>query len=125
MDPSVSLLFKDASYRAYWFGQSVSAFGSEVTTFALPLIAALTLKATPGQVGVVAAAATAPYPLFSLLAGHWLEGRAHKRVMIPADLTQFLALLVIPLAWLGGWLSVPLLVVIAFTSGCRALAFGV
>lgn len=125
MDLSVKLLRKDPSYRAYWFGQSVSAFGSEVTTFALPLVAALTLKATPGQVGLVAAAATAPYLLFSLLAGHWLEGRAHKRVMIPADLIQCLALLLIPLARLGGWLSVPLLVVVAFTSGCGALAFGV
>lgn len=125
MDPSVRLLRRDPSYRSYWIGQSVSSFGSEVTTFALPLVAALTLQATPGQVGVVAAAATTPYLLFSLLAGHWLEGRAHKRVMIPADLIQFLALLVIPVAWLGGWLSVPLLVAIAFTSGCGALAFGV
>lgn len=125
MDASLGLLRRDASYRAYWIGQSVSAFGSEVATFALPLVAALTLDATPGQVGLVAAAGTAPYLLFSLLAGHWLEGRAHKRVMIPADLLQFLVLVLIPLGWLGGWLSVPLLVLIAFTSGCGALTFGV
>lgn len=125
MDRSFKLIRHDASYRAYWFGQSISAFGSQVTVFALPLVAVLTLKATPGQVGFVAAAATAPYLLFSLLAGHWLEGRRHKRVMIPADLLQCVALLVIPLGWLGGWLSVPLLAVIAFVSGCGALAFGV
>lgn len=125
MDPSLRLLRDDESYRSYWFGQSTSAFGSEVTTFALPLVAALSLAATPVEVGVVAAAATAPYLLFSLLAGHWLEGRPHKRVMIPADLIQCSVLLLIPVAWLGGWLSVPLLVVIATTSGCGALAFGV
>ncbi len=125
MDPSLQLLRSDPSYRSYWFGQSVSAFGSEITVFALPLVTALTLDATPGEVGIVAAAGTAPYLLFSLLAGHWLEGRPHKRVMIPADLVQFLTLSLIPLGWLGGWLSVPLLVVIAFISGCGALTFGV
>lgn len=125
MDPSLSLLRTDPSYRAYWLGQSVSELGSEITVFALPLVAALTLDATPAEVGIVAAAGTAPYLFFSLLAGHWLEGRAHKRVMIPADLLQFLALALIPLGWLGGWLSVPLLVLTAFISGCGALAFGV
>ncbi len=125
MDPSIALLRRDSSYRAYWYGQSISALGSQVTAFALPLVAALTLDATPGQVGLVAAAGTAPYLAFSLLAGHWLEGRAHQRVMIPADLVQCVALALIPVAWLGGWLSVSLLVAIAFTSGCGALAFGV
>ena len=32
---------------------------------------------------------------------------------------------VVPIAWLGGWLSVPLLVLLAFVAGCAAVCFGV
>lgn len=123
-DPSVGLLRTDRSFRHYWLGQAASSAGAQVTVFALPLISVITLGAGPAAVSLVAAAGTLPYLLFSLLAGHLLQDRDHRRSMIVADLAQALLLAQIPLAWAGGWLSVPLLAAVAFACGTCALAFG-
>lgn len=125
MDPSLHLLHTHPGFRWYWFGQSISSAGSQVTTMALPLVTALALNGSPREVGFVATAAMAPYLLFSLLAGHYLASRSKRAVMIPADLVQALLLAVIPAAWWTGALSVPLVAVIAFLCGTAALCFGV
>ncbi|WP_172669741.1 MFS transporter [Arsenicicoccus sp. oral taxon 190] len=125
MDPSLRLLRSHPSFRWYWVGQSISSAGSQVTALALPLVTALALHGSPRDVGFVATAAMAPYLLFSLLAGHYLEARPKRAVMIPADLAQALLLGAIPVAWWAGSLSVPLLAGIAFLCGTAALCFGV
>lgn len=124
-DPSVDLLRRDRSFAWYWAGQSLSSFGSQVSAMALPLVTALSLGGSPAHVGWVATSAMLPYLLFSLLAGHWLEGRNSRAVMLPANLVQAASMAVIPAAWALGCLSVPLLVVVAFVQGCAALCFGV
>ncbi|MFZ2626054.1 MAG: MFS transporter [Propionibacterium sp.] len=124
-DPSLALIRRDRSFAWYWSGQSVSSFGSQVTVMALPLVTAVSLHGTPAQVGWVATATMLPYLLFSLIAGHFLEGCDARKVMLPANLVQAAAIAVIPIAWAAGWLSVPLLVVLAFIAGCAALCFGV
>jgi MFS family permease len=122
-DRSVGLLRRHRAFRGYWVGQSLSFLGTQVTAVALPLVAALTLSAGPGQVGAVATAAMLPNLLFSLLVGHWVEGREHRRIMIPADIGRAMLLAVIPVAALGGWLSIPLLVIVAFLSGVAGVFF--
>jgi MFS family permease len=122
-DRSVGLVRRHRAFRGYWIGQSLSFVGTQVTAVALPLVAALTLHAGPGEVGAVATAAMLPNLLFSLLVGHWLEGRQHRWIMIPADLVRAGLLAVIPVAALGGWLSVPLLVVVAFLTGVASVFF--
>jgi len=107
----------------YWLGQSLSFVGTQVTAVALPLVAALTLSAGPGQVGAIATAGMLPNLLFSLLVGHWVEGREHRRIMIPADIARALVLAVIPVAALGDWLSIPLLVMVAFLTGVAGVCF--
>ena len=124
MDPSVDLIRRDRSFAWYWAGQGVSSLGSQVTVFALPLVTAVVLDGSPGQVGAVAAAGMLPYLLFSLLAGHWLEGRQGRRSMIPANLVQAALVAVIPLASWGGWLSIPLVALVAFVAGTAGLVFG-
>lgn len=124
-DASVRLLRTHRSFAWYWAGQSLSSAGSQVATFALPLVTAVSLQGGPREVGWVATAGTLPYLLFSLLAGHVLEGRPKRQVMIPADLVQAGLIASIPMAWWLGGLSVPLLVVVAFLAGTAALCFGV
>ena len=122
-DPSLALLRGDTGFRHYWLGQAASSAGAQVTVFALPLVTAITLDAGPAAVAAVTTAATAPYLLFSLLAGHALAGRDQKRSMITADIAQAVLLAQIPIAWAGGWLSVALLAAVAFTCGSCALVF--
>jgi MFS family permease len=101
----------------------MSFVGSQVSAVALPLVAALTLDVGAAGVGAVATAAMLPNLLFSLLIGDWVEGRNHRRIMIPADLVRAALVAVIPAAWLLGWLSIPLLVAVAFLAGTAGVFF--
>ncbi|MCC9203939.1 MFS transporter [Arthrobacter sp. zg-Y769] len=123
-DPSWVLLRTNRSFRRYWLGQTAAGAGAQVTGIAVPLVTAIALDAGPAAVSLVAAAGTLPYLLFSLVAGHLLQGRDQRRSMVAADIAQVVILAQIPLAWAGGWLSVPLLAAITFLSGCCALVFG-
>ena len=53
-------LWRDREFLKYWTASAISDVGSQVTALALPLIAALTLAATPWQMGALTAAGTAP-----------------------------------------------------------------
>jgi MFS family permease len=124
-DPSYRLLRHNRSYRNYWTGQTISSAGAQVSIVAIPLVAATTLHGGPGTVGIVAAAGTLPYLLFSLIAGHVLQGKNQRKLMLVANLAQSLLLGVVPFMWALGQLNVPVLVVTAFLAECGALVFGV
>lgn len=124
-DPTIELLRRDRSFSYYWMGQSISFAGSQVSAIALPLVTAIALKGSPAEVGYVATAAMLPYLLFSMVAGHFLEDKPKRFVMISADLAQAVIIGVVPVAWFLGFLTVPLLALIAFLSGTAALCFGV
>jgi MFS family permease len=89
-------------FAKFWAGQTVSELGDRVTELALPVIAVVTLSATPTQVGLLTAAVWAP-SLLSLLVGSWVDRRPdRRRLLIAADLLRAMVLLSLPLAhWLG------------------------
>ena len=60
---------RDGDFARLWAAQSTSAIGSQFTAVALPLLAALSLGASPMAFGVLAAAAGLPHLLFGLFAG--------------------------------------------------------
>src|SRR5215210_8776622 len=102
--PTLSLggLWRHADFRRLWAAQTASLFGSEITALALPLMAVLALHVSPLQMGLLAAAGTAPFLLCSLLAGVWVDRRQRRPVLIAADIARVGLLLSIPLtAWLG------------------------
>ena len=53
-------LWRHREFLKFWAGSAISDVGSQVTVLAVPLIAALTLDATPWQMGLLAAAGSAP-----------------------------------------------------------------
>jgi len=66
-------LFRDPEFLKFWGGQSISLLGSQFTLLALPIAAAVTLRAAPAEMGVLAALQFAPGLLFGLVAGVWLD----------------------------------------------------
>ena len=66
-------LLRDATYRRLWTSILVSSLGGQVTMLALPLTAAVLLHATPTQMGLLTAMEIAPFVLFSLPSGVWLD----------------------------------------------------
>lgn len=122
--PSVSL-WGHASFLRLWLAQSISMFGSQFTLLALPLIAALMLNASPAQMGALSAMGTAPFLLFGLPAGAWVDRLPRRPVMIIADLGRAIVLGTIPLAAAAGVLGMPQLYAVTFTSGVLTVLFDV
>jgi predicted MFS family arabinose efflux permease len=113
------------AFEALWFGQSVSALGTQVSMVALPLIAVLVLGVGPFELGVLAALETLPYLVLSLPAGVVVDRTDRRRMMIACDLLRAAALLGTALAIATGVLSIGLLYVAALTVGSLSVFFTV
>lgn len=118
-------IWRLANYRLLWSAATISSFGSQVSQIAIPLLAAITLHASPLQMGVLAAAQNAAVPVFGLFAGVLADRRRRMPLLVFADLARALLLLSIPLAWWADHLSIPLLIVVAFFSGAFGVIFDV
>ncbi|MFC3503896.1 MFS transporter [Micromonospora krabiensis] len=119
-------LLRERTFRRYWSAQTVSYFGDEVSTLALPLLAVLVTDAGPAQMGYLTAALLAPNLFFSLLAGAWVDRLPHKRrIMILSDLGRAVLLATIPAAYLLDLLTLTQLYTVAFAMGTLAVLFEV
>lgn len=116
-------LWRHADFLKLWTGQSVSVAGSEMTAFAIPLIAALTLDASAGQMGLLLAAAYAPDLLVSLPAGAWVDRIRRRPVLIAADIGRAVLLASVPLAWALDALVIGHLYAVAFGTGVLSVFF--
>lgn len=121
----MTALWRHADFLKLWAGQTVSQFGSQVTVLALPLTAALTLHANAANMGFLAAASTAPFLVFGLFAGVWVDRLRRRPILILADIARFALLALIPVLALLGALTLVDLYVIAFLVGILTLFFEV
>ena len=60
---------RSPAYIRIWSASVISGLGSAITAIALPLLAVLTLNATPFQMGLLIASETVPILLFGLPTG--------------------------------------------------------
>ena len=60
------MLWRHPDFLKLWAAQSISVFGSQFSALAIPLLAALVLHASPGQMGILQAVETAPFLLIGL-----------------------------------------------------------
>jgi MFS family permease len=118
-------LWSNADFKRLWAAESISQVGSQITIVALPLAAALTLGASPAQMGLLTAAGTLPFLLLSLFAGVWVDRMRRRSIMIASDVGRAVLLLTIPLAWLLGQLRIELLFIVAFFVGVQTLLFDI
>jgi MFS family permease len=121
----VASLWRHREFLKFWAGSAVSSVGSEVTALAVPLIAALTLEATPWQMGLLSAAGSAPILLVGLFAGVWVDRVRRRPVMIAADLGRAALLLIIPLAAVTGALRMEILYTVLLLTGALTVLFDV
>ena len=117
-------LLRDPVYRRMWLSILISSFGQQVTMLAVPLTAALLLHASPSQMGLLTAMELAPFVLFSLPVGVWLDRVRKLPVYIAGEIAVALVLASIPAAWALGWLSMPYLYGAGFLMGCVFVSSG-
>lgn len=111
------------NFSLLWFGESVSLLGNATTSTLLPLVAVVGFDAGPGWMGILTAAAWAPWLLVGLPAGAWVDRLPPRRVMIVSDLAAGLALATVPIGWLLHVLTLRQLVVVAFVNGVGTVFF--
>ncbi len=110
-------LLRDAAYRRLWTSILTSAFGAQITMLALPLTAAVLLDASPTQMGLLTAMEIAPFVLFSLPGGVWLDRVRKLPVYVVGESMIGLILASVPLAWWLGWLAMPWMYAVGFVIG--------
>jgi MFS family permease len=118
-------LWRDRDFVTLWAGQTISLFGSQVTLLALPLAAAVTLDATPAQMGILSAAGSVPTLLVGLFAGVWVDRHRRRPVLIVTNFARAALLATIPLAALLGLLTMGVLYAVAFGAGLLTVCFRV
>jgi MFS family permease len=118
-------LWRDRDFRKLWLGETISLLGSQVTTLALPLTAALVLHAGAAQLGALRVLQTLPFLLLGLGAGVLIDRARRRPILIAADLGRAVLLGTIPLAWALGLLDLRQLFVIAPLVGTLRLAYNV
>ncbi|MGZ5181416.1 MAG: MFS transporter [Ramlibacter sp.] len=111
-------LLRQTLYRRLWLSVFISSFGNQITMLALPLAAVVLLHATPTQMGWLTAAELAPFALFSLPAGVWLDRMRKLPVYVTGEAFVAFALASIPAAWALGVLGMPFLYGTGFLIGC-------
>lgn len=116
-------LWRNHDFMRLWVANFISNAGTHITRLAIPLTAALTLGATPMQMGLLAMAGSLPNLLFGLVAGVWVDRVRRQPLMIAADIGRALLLASIPLAALMGSLTFIHLWVVAFVGGTLSIFF--
>ena len=108
-----------------WGAATISVFGSFVTRIALPFVAILTLSAGPAEVAALRALELVAALLVGFVVGAWVDRLRRRPVMIVADLSRAALLGSIPLAALGGWLSLPQVFIVAALAAVMTTFFDV
>jgi MFS family permease len=114
-----------SSFRRLFAASAVSQLGTSVSYVAVPLVAVITLNASPGQVGVLATLSTVAFLLIGLPAGAWVDRMSHRRLLIAADLTRSALFASVTLAWGLHVLTLELLYVVVLLNGCATVFFDV
>jgi MFS family permease len=111
-------LLRDRIYRRLWTSIFISSLGGQITMLALPLTAAVLLHASPTQMGLLTAMEIAPFVMFSLPCGVWLDRVRKLPVYVVGEASLALAVATVPFAAWMGWLTMTWLYVVGFILGC-------
>ena len=77
-----SVLFRHADFMKLWTGETVSLFGTRMGDVAISFAAVIALKATPFQMGILAAAGIVPTLVLGLFAGVMVDRVRRRPILI-------------------------------------------
>ena len=111
------------AFNLLWGAETLAVTGQQFSVLALPLLAAVSLKASPLQMGLLVACETAPFLLLSLPAGVLVDRSPRRPLMVSMNLLR--ALTLVPVSALLGGLRLELLYTVAFLVGSFSAFFNV
>ena len=118
-------LLVHSGFLKLWGSQAIAYLGSQVFVLVLPLVAAITLRVTPVELGIVMALNRAPYVFLALFVGVWMDRLPIRLLLVVTNLAMAGMLVVIPVAaWFGG-LNLSVLYAVSLVSGVLAIVLDV
>src|SRR5258705_12842593 len=120
-----SVLFRHADFMKLWTGETVSLFGTRMGDVAISFAAVIALKATPFQIGLLAAAGTVPTLVLSLFVGVWVDRLRRRPILIATDIARTIVLGTIPLSALFRTLTMTQLYAVMLAEAILDLFFSV
>lgn len=124
MTSSISL-WRHRDFVRLWLAQSISAFGARITREGLPILAVTTLAASPGALGVLAAAGSGAALVVGLTSGSFIDRSRRRPILIGADLLRAMVLLSLPVAALLHLVTLPHLLIAAVLVTGASVAFDI
>jgi MFS family permease len=122
----VPQLLRDTVFRRYWGASTISMFGDQISSIAVPLAAVLVLHAGAAAMGVLVALQWLPSLLFGMHAGTWADRRGKRRqTMIAADLGRAVLMGTIPVCYVLHVLTLAQLYAVTFAVGTLSVLFSV
>ena len=118
-------LWRQGDFLRLWAGETISLFGTQVSQFALPLVAILVLDASAFQVAALGTVEFLPFIVFALPAGVWVDRLRRRPILIAGDLGRAVLLLTIPAAYVADVLTLGQLYVVGFFVGSCTVFFDV
>ncbi|MET8333441.1 MFS transporter [Streptosporangium canum] len=108
-----------------WAGQSLSLFGDQFMTLALPLLAVTMLEVSPAQAALLPFALFLPFLPLGLPAGAIVDRLSRRMTMLVCDGVQVAAFGTVWALAATGTLTFPLLFCLVLLSGCAVVFFQV
>jgi len=118
-------LWRHPDFLKLWSAETISQFGSQVSGLALPLAAILVLDASAFEVAALGVAEFAPFILFTLPAGVWVDRLPRRPILIGGDFGRAVLLATIPAAYVADVLTLGQLYVVGFLVGICTVFFDV
>ena len=118
-------LWSHPDFLKMWAGQSISEVGSQISQLAIPLLAAISLHASPFEFSLLGVLGFLPFILFALPAGVWVDRLRRRRILIVGDSARAVLLALIPILWATHVLRIWQLLVLQFVIGVFTVFFDV
>jgi MFS family permease len=116
-------LWRRSNFLRLWTSETIASFGGQFSDLAIPFTAVIVLQGTPTELGFLNAATTAPFMIFSLIAGVWVDRHRRRSIMIASNVGRAILLAMVPFAYATRLLSIPLLLTVAFLVGTLRVFF--
>ncbi|GAB7045975.1 MFS transporter [Catenuloplanes indicus] len=118
-------IWRNRDFRWLWAGQSVSVLGSQITTFAVPVLAITALGADAAQLSVLRTVEFLPFLFLTLPVGLWVDRRPARPAMIAANLLRGVLIAAVALTGVAGVLHLTGLSVALLLIGAATVVFDV
>jgi MFS family permease len=118
-------LWHDREFVKLWVGETVSMFGTQVTTLALPLTALLVLGISGDELGLIRFLQGVAFVILPIPLGVWVDRRRHRPVLVGTNLVRAALVGSVPVLASLDMLRLPTVYLVALGAGVCWVVFDV